>query len=139
MNNQLPSENVVVEAPMSFTGSTKRIVPWLSTTSSSALHQWDDKGPAGKAAGIAAWTFIVTLGVSALLFWWSAIVAWYLFFGIFLIPYRLIRRSQRSGKRDALRHREMMLAVSQMQQQPGAAPAQRPQITAQTPEQPPQQ
>jgi hypothetical protein len=48
---------------------------------------------------------------SVLLVWWAAIVGWYVFFGIFLIPYRLLRRGARKRKAEALRHREMLGAI----------------------------
>jgi uncharacterized membrane-anchored protein len=53
---------------------------------------------------------IVLTGVA-----WFVIVGWYLFFGILLIPYRLIRRGQRKSKRDSMRHEEMLSAMAGQQ------------------------
>jgi hypothetical protein len=39
---------------------------------------------------------------------WFAVLCWYIFFGLLLVPYRLIRRSSRKNKRDQLRHRELL-------------------------------
>ena len=65
-------------APMSFTGATKRILNWAV-------------GSIGKR--ITAWI--------ALPFVWVFLVLWYIIvlgiFGIFTIPFRLIRRSQRKS------------------------------------------
>jgi hypothetical protein len=43
---------------------------------------------------------------------WAFITAWYLVWGIFLVPYRILRRGSRKRKRQALQHREMLQAVS---------------------------
>jgi len=54
------------------------------------------------------------LGLIALLlifFVWWVVVAWYLIFGILLVPYRLIRRGSRQRKMENLRHRELLKAV----------------------------
>jgi hypothetical protein len=32
-------------------------------------------------------------------------------FGLLLVPYRLMRRTQRTGKRNALRHQELLSAM----------------------------
>ena len=53
------------------------------------------------------WVFLNSI----LLVWWTLIVGWYLVFGIFLIPYRLLRRGARKRKAEALRHREMLGAI----------------------------
>lgn len=89
----LGSEKVVVEAPLSFAGSTKRLL---------RLSQ--------------SWNDIVRLGVLILVLpmVWILIACWYLFWGIWLVPYRLLRRGSRKRKRQALQHREML---TQMQYQ----------------------
>lgn len=63
---------------MSFTGATKRVNQWLSS-------RW------------AFWT----AGLIMLPLWWSLIVCWYCIFGIFLVPYRMLRRHSREQKRQA--------------------------------------
>lgn len=73
------SEKVVIEAPLSFAGSAKRLVNW---------------NPA--------------IAIFLIPFAWAFVLCWYALFGIFVIPYRMVRRSQRKQKRDKLRHRERM-------------------------------
>jgi hypothetical protein len=48
-----------------------------------------------------------------LTFWWMAIVSWYLFFGILLVPYRLIRRGGRKRTLEQKRHEEVLEALRQ--------------------------
>jgi Flp pilus assembly protein TadB len=104
MNDQrLDSERVIVQAPMSFIGSAKRI--------------W-------KITGVGApWN--VLLGILAVLlitFAWVVVLLWYVFavflFGwIILLPYRLIRRSSRNRKRSELQHRETLEAIQNLREQ----------------------
>ena len=46
---------------------------------------------------------------------WSLVAIWYVvifgLFGIFVIPFRLLTRSGRNRKRNALQHRELLEAV----------------------------
>jgi hypothetical protein len=51
------------------------------------------------------------LGALAIFFAWTGVLAWYTVFGLLLVPYRLMRRTQRTGKRNALRHQELLSAV----------------------------
>jgi hypothetical protein len=90
----LASEEVVLAAPASYTGSAQRI---------SKLAR---KGPQE------GWQYVaVQLGTLALIgLAWLGVTAWYLTWGLFLIPYRLIRRGQRKRKLDELRHREQLAA-----------------------------
>src|SRR3954469_1383102 len=79
---KLESEKVVVAAPLSFAGSAARI--WKLTGVSS--H------PAARVAlGLVAMVLIVCA--------WTVVLSWYCFFGLLLVPYRLIRRGQRKDKR----------------------------------------
>lgn len=91
---KLESEKVVVAAPLSYAGSAGRI--WKLTGMSD--------NPAGRVA-LALAAIVLILGA------WSFVTAWYLVWGVFLIPYRLIRRGSRKRKREALQHREMMAAI----------------------------
>lgn len=84
MNEPLESERVIIEAPMSFTGSAKRI--WRLST--------------------IGW--VRALLVLVILTAWTVVLVWYCTFGLLLVPYRLIRRSSRKQKRDELRHRELV-------------------------------
>jgi hypothetical protein len=43
--------------------------------------------------------------------WWLLVISWYAIFGIFLLPYRLLRRGARKRKRGTLRHGEILAAI----------------------------
>lgn len=101
----LPSERVIIAAPMSFAGSAQRL--WLLTGS----------GPAGRGWGAGLLKVLLYTGVIlGIVIAWTVVLAWYLLWGIWLIPYRLIRRGQRKRRREELTHREMLAA---MQRRPG--------------------
>lgn len=91
MNEKLASEKVVISAPMSFTGSAQRIFKITGTESA-----------------LVKWLLLVPLAVLLIVTAWSFVFIWYMIFGIWLVPYRLIRRSQRRDKRDRLRHQELL-------------------------------
>jgi hypothetical protein len=91
---KLESEKVVVSAPMSYAGSAARI--WKLTGLSEAV-------PARIGLGLAA--IVLILGA------WVFVSAWYIAFGLLLVPYRLVRRGSRKRKRDALQHRELLTAM----------------------------
>jgi hypothetical protein len=93
-HRKLESEKVVVAAPLSYAGSAARI--WKLTGMA-------DQTGARIALGVAA----VVLIVGA----WCFVTAWYLFWGLFLVPYGLIRRGSRKHRREALQHREMLAAI----------------------------
>jgi hypothetical protein len=40
-------------------------------------------------------------------------LGWLLFFGIFVVPWRLLRRGQRKRKQEELRHREFLASSGQ--------------------------
>ena len=83
------SSKIVVAAPMSFSGSTRRMRNWLS-------------GP-----------LFWLVGLPMLLIWWTVILCWYVLFGLLLVPYRLIRRGSRKRKLADARHRETLAAMQQ--------------------------
>ena len=92
---RLESERVVIAAPMSLTGSTIRI--------------WRGLGERGTA-----WwsrSLWITGAVLALVLAWAGVLAWYLTFGLFLVPYRISRRHSRKRRMAALRHRETLGAL----------------------------
>jgi hypothetical protein len=91
---KLQSEKVVIAAPLSYAGSAGRI--WKLTGMSEA---------APARIGLALIAMILILGA------WAFVTAWYLTWGLLLVPYRLIRRGSRKRKREALQHREMMAAI----------------------------
>jgi hypothetical protein len=92
----LASERVIINAPMSFAGAAQR--SWRV-----GEH----------VTGTPRWAIVALIIVPIVLFWWSAVLVWYLTFGLLLVPYRLLRRGARKRKAEALRHREMMGAIDQ--------------------------
>lgn len=95
---QLESEKVVVAAPLSFAGSAARI--WKITHTPNAAAQ----------------VGLVCLAIALVALAWTFVLCWYLFWGVWLVPYRLIRRGSRQRKRQALQHREMLAAVQRQSQ-----------------------
>jgi hypothetical protein len=92
---KLESEKVVVAAPLSYAGSAARIWRLTGVVANPWARFW--------------------LGVAALLLIagaWGFVTSWYLFWGILLVPYRLIRRGQRKRKVGALQHRELLDAMT---------------------------
>ena len=102
MNNQLRSEKVVVSAPFSFAGSTQRI--WKMTNVDSIILK----------------LFLVPLAIILIMFAWMFVACWYfviyVLFGLWFIPYRLLRRGSRKRKQEKLRHREVLDAIEQRKQ-----------------------
>lgn len=90
--SRLPSEDIVVAAPMSYAGSAARI--WKIT------RRAGDNLPATIGLGALA---VVLMALA-----WVAVTLWYLIFWVFLIPYRLVRRGQRKRKLEDARHRELL-------------------------------
>jgi len=95
---QLPSERVVVSAPMSFAGAAARA--WKLAAY-----------PHGTGWMTAARAATITGVILLTLAWWAAVLCWYAVFGLWLVPYRLIRRGERRRKVERLQHAEMMAAV----------------------------
>lgn len=79
------SEQVVIQSPTSYVGSARRI--WRLAHRSAILI------PAA---------LLLVLGA------WAAITAWYMLFGLLVVPWRLLRRGQRKRKQETMRHRELM-------------------------------
>ncbi len=88
---RLASEDVIINAPMSYVGSAQRIM---------RIRRRADDG--GKLAAITVLAIVLILMV------WVLVTAWYLTWGLLLVPYRLLRRGARKRKAEALRHRELM-------------------------------
>jgi len=88
---RLASEDVIINAPMSYAGSAQRIF---------RLRRRAHSGGA-KAA-------VTVLAIVLVLLAWAVVTAWYVFWGLWLIPYRFLRRGARKRKAEALRHRELM-------------------------------
>jgi hypothetical protein len=89
----LASERVIINAPMSFAGAAQRA--------------WRLKE---RVAG-PRWLWIGIVLVLIIPVWWSAVLVWYVTFGLLLVPYRLLRRGARKRKAEALRHRELLDAI----------------------------
>lgn len=96
---RLDSEQVVLAAPMSFTGSAQRL--WKLT-----------RGHAN--AWVSAAVYLGVLVLITLI--WTVVLCWYFIFGLWLVPYRIIRRGQRKRHMQELRHREMLTMMHQMGQ-----------------------
>jgi Flp pilus assembly protein TadB len=98
MGSKLASEKVVISAPTSFSGSAARI--WKMTDSDNAWIKW---------------LLLVPIALGLIFMAWSFVAIWYVvifgLFGIFVIPFRLLTRSGRNRKRNALQHRELLAAV----------------------------
>lgn len=88
---RLASEDVIINAPMSYAGSAQRIF---------RLRR--------RAEGGGALATITALAILLILMVWIFVTVWYLIWGIWLVPYRLLRRGARKRKAEALRHRELM-------------------------------
>jgi Domain of unknown function (DUF1707) len=89
--DRLASEGVIISAPMSYVGSSQRIMRIRRR----APEGWE-------------LTAITVLAVSLVLVAWAVITVWYLLWGLWLVPYRVLRRGARKRKVEAMRHRELM-------------------------------
>jgi len=94
----LGSEQVILDAPMSFTGQTKRTLRF--TRNHPATRWWSQ---VLATTGLVLW---LTLA-------YCLILCWYLTFGLFLVPYRLIRRSQRRDEQRRRQHAELLAGQRQ--------------------------
>lgn len=91
MTSRLKSESMVIQAPMSFTGATKRL--WRITYRENPWLRWLLAVPAA----------VLLVAVA-----WMVVLAWYVLFGFLVAPYRLLRRGSRKRKLTEQRHREML-------------------------------
>jgi hypothetical protein len=88
---RLASEDVIINAPMSFAGSAQRIM------------RIRRRAEGGWKLGL-----ITVLAILLIVMVWALVTAWYVTWGVLLVPYRLTRRGARKRKAEALRHRELM-------------------------------
>jgi len=99
---RLASEGVVVNSPMSFVGSARRI--------------WRLRRRAPNPPTLALVTVMALLLVVLA---WLFVAAWFLvavgLLGVVTVPYRLLRRGSRKRRAEALRHREVLAALEQQQ------------------------
>jgi hypothetical protein len=88
---RLASEDVIISAPMSYAGSAQRII---------RLRR--------RARGGQELAAITVVAILLIVLVWVVVTAWYLLWGVLLVPYRVLRRGARKRKVEALRHRELM-------------------------------
>jgi hypothetical protein len=88
---RLASEDVIINAPMSYAGSAQRIM---------RLRR--------RAGGGSQLAVITAVAILFVVIAWALVTAWYLTWGLLLIPYRLLRRGARKRKAEAIRHRELL-------------------------------
>jgi hypothetical protein len=94
------TDDVVVSAPMSFAGSAQRI--WRITRGHTG---WPGAG-------------FVAVALVSITVVWCLVLCWYAIFGLLLVPYRIIRRSQRKQKLAQMRHRELLDRVDPQRRTP---------------------
>ncbi len=88
---RLASEDVIISAPLSYVGSAQRIM---------RIRR--------RAVGEPRQIPVTVLAVVLVILAWVFVTVWYLVWGIWLVPYRLLRRGARKRKLEAMRHRELM-------------------------------
>ena len=98
-SGKMRSEQVVVSAPLSFAGSAQRI--WKLTDQESQVLRYG----------------MMAAAVCLIPITWCFVAGWYFFFGLLLVPYRIIRRGNRKDKVKRLQHREQLEALTAMQHQ----------------------
>jgi Domain of unknown function (DUF1707) len=86
---RLASEDVIINAPMSYAGSAQRIMRI-------------------RRSAHVGWAIFAITAVLLVLVAWTFVTFWYLTWGLLLVPYRLLRRGARKRKAEAMRHRELM-------------------------------
>lgn len=90
----MTSDDIVIQAPMSYTGASKRI--WKITRSNSVVLRW---------------LLLIPVAVVLVALALIVVTCWYVVFGILLVPYRLLRRGSRKRKREEMRHQEVLAAA----------------------------
>jgi hypothetical protein len=85
-----------VAAPMSFAGSGNRIL--------NVIREHDIQNAWVRAL---AWTGIIF----AVMLAWIVVLVWYLTFGLLLVPYRIVRRSQRKQNIQDRKHHELLESI----------------------------
>ncbi len=93
---RLKSEDVIINAPMSYAGAAQRAFRIRRKITTPVLG--------------------TVVAVLLTIVWWLFVTCWYFFFGVLLIPYRILRRGARKRKAEAHRHREVMAALERDRQ-----------------------
>lgn len=88
---RLASEDVIINAPLSFAGSAQRIMRLRRSA------------PGGWQLGA-----ITALAILLIVLAWAFVLSWYLLWGFWLVPYRILRRGSRKRTAESLRHRELL-------------------------------
>jgi uncharacterized membrane-anchored protein len=83
---------------MSFAGSAQRLAKLPGSVASPSVRA-------------TVWVLTVVLIATV----WMFVLTWYLMWGLWLVPYRIIRRGQRKQKVERLRHREVIERLDQRQ------------------------
>lgn len=83
-----------IAAPLSFAGSAERIWPLTKGHSSGWIT-----------------AAVITGALLLILLAWAFVLCWYAIWGIWLIPYRIMRRGQRKRKIEERRHAEILAAA----------------------------
>lgn len=81
----LPSEQVILESPLSYTGAARRAWRWRRRS-----------------------IVLLPFSLLELIVRWAFVTVWYLVFGVLVIPYRLVRRGRKQRQIAELRHREAL-------------------------------
>jgi uncharacterized membrane-anchored protein len=82
---RVPSDSIVISAPMSFVGSAQRIWP-LTRQEHRAMR-----------------SLMTVLATVLIILAWAIVLFWYCIVGFLVVPYRLVRREERRRKRDEMR------------------------------------
>lgn len=112
----LQSRDVIVQAPFSYAGATLRILRGMQSLTARATGLPTTTGQQTAVRGLAlagAYSLVSLVLLTA----WTGVTAWYMTFGLAVVPYRLIRRSDRNRKRQQLQHEELMAATLATAQQ----------------------
>ena len=64
---------------------------------------------------------ISVLAILLVLLAWALVTVWYIVWGLWLLPYRLLRRGARKRKAEMMRHRELMGTIQGSPAAPAAA------------------
>ena len=90
----MESERIIVESPLSYLGSGRRI--WRLTDRDSAAVRW---------------LVAIPVAVALVALAWLVVTGWYLLFGLLVVPWRLlVGRRRRTRRLEDARHREQVQA-----------------------------
>lgn len=96
--SSLRARKVVVVAPLSFARSGARIWKLVRLREETWAR--------------------VAIDVAAIMLVWTMVPGWCLLWGLWLVPYRVVRRGRRRRKREALQHRELVGSIQDRRPKP---------------------